>query len=112
MVKERKYNQLIKNDTWKVVSSPQKANIITEKYCFKLKKNQFGHILNNQAQLKTHRYKQKEIFTCIKIFTSVVEPLSYECFFAIRARCSYRIRQIDVVMATLYSFFDKVICDE
>ncbi len=55
MAKGRKYNQLIKNDTWKVVSSPQKANIITEKYSLKLKKNQFGHILKYQAQLKTHR---------------------------------------------------------
>lgn len=42
---KRKYNFLIENDTWKLVSPSNGANIITKKWYFILKKDWFGHIL-------------------------------------------------------------------
>ncbi len=45
MAMQREYNLLIENSTWELVSSPNGANVIIRKWCFKLKKDWFGHIL-------------------------------------------------------------------
>ena len=70
MAMEREYNSLIKNGTWKLVSYPNEANIITGKLCFKLKKDWFRHILKYKAQWVVHGYKQEEELDYIKTFGS------------------------------------------
>ncbi len=47
---EIEYNSLIENGTWKIVSPPKGANVITGKWVFKLKKDRFGNILKYKAR--------------------------------------------------------------
>ena len=46
---ESKYSLLIKNSTWKVVSRPTQANVITGRWIFKQKKDQLGNILKYKS---------------------------------------------------------------
>ncbi len=50
MAMKREYNLLIENGTWELVSPPNRANVINGKWCFKLKKDRFGHILKYKAR--------------------------------------------------------------
>ncbi len=47
---EIEYNSLIENGTWKIVSPPKEANVITGKWVFKLKKDRFSNILRYKAR--------------------------------------------------------------
>ncbi len=79
MAIERKYDSLIENGTWELVSLPNGANVITGKWCFKLKKYRFGHIVKYKARWLAHGYKQKEGLNYVETFTAVVKPMSYKC---------------------------------
>ena len=46
---EIEYNFIIESSTWKIVSLPNKANVIKLKWVFKLKKDCFGNILRYKA---------------------------------------------------------------
>ena len=106
---EREYNSLMENGTWELVSRPNRANIITGKWCFKLKKDCFGHILKYKARWVAHGYKQEKRLDYVKTFAAVVKSMSYKCLFAVEVKCGYRIRHMDVVIAFLYSFLDEII---
>ena len=109
MAMEQEYNSLMENGTWELVSRPNGANIITGKWCFKLKKDRFGHILKYKARWVAHGYKQEEGLDYVETFAAVVKPMSYKCLFAVGVKRGYRIRHMDVVTAFLYGFLDEVI---
>lgn len=77
--------------------------------CFKLKKNWFEHMLKYKAIWVAHSYKQEKKLDFVEIFTTVVEPMSYKCFFAVGVKRGYWICHIDIVTAFFYNFLDKVI---
>ncbi len=109
MAMEREYNSLMENDTRELVSRQNGANIITEKRCFKLKKDRFGHILKYKVWWVAHNYKQEERLDYVEMFVAVIKPMSYKCLFVVGVKRGYRICHIDVVTTFLYGFFDKVI---
>ena len=43
------------------------------------------------------------------MFTVIIKPMSYKCLFIIKIKHNYQIRYMDMIMAFLYGFFDKVI---
>ena len=47
---ESKYNLLIENSTWEVVSPPTEANFITGRWVFKLKEDSFGNVLKYKSR--------------------------------------------------------------
>ncbi len=47
---EIEYNSFMENGTWEIVSPSKKANVITGKWDFKLKKDRFGNILKYKAR--------------------------------------------------------------
>ncbi len=89
--------------------APNRANVITGKWYFKLKKDRFGHILKHKARWVAYRYKQEEGLDYVEIFAAVVKPMSYKCLFAVGVKRGYRIRYMDVVTAFLYNFLDEII---
>ncbi len=108
MTMEREYNSLMENGTWKLVSPSNGANVITGKWCFKLKKDRFGHILKYKARWVVHGYKLKEGLDYVETFAAVVKPMSNKCLFALGVQRGYRMRRMDVVTAFLYGFLDEV----
>ncbi len=106
---EIKYNSLIENGTWEIVSSPKKANLITGKLVFKLKKDRFSNILKHKARWVAHGYKQEEGLDYVESFAAVVKSASYKSLFAVRFKRGYWIHHMDVVNTFIYGFLDKVI---
>ncbi len=73
---EIEYNSLMENGTWEIVSSSKEANVITEKWVFKLKKDRFSNILKYKTRWVAHGYKQKEGLDYLETFAAVVNPMS------------------------------------
>ncbi len=107
---EGKYNLLIENSIWELINPPSGANVIIGKWCFKLKKNQFEHLLKFKVRWVGHGYKQEEELDNVKTFAEVIKHMSYKWVFAVRVKRGYQIYHIILVTIFLYSFLDKVIC--
>lgn len=67
----------MENSTWEIFSRPNRANIITNKLCFKMKKDRFEHILKYKTRWVTHRYKQEEDLDYVKNFMIIVKLMIY-----------------------------------
>lgn len=109
MAMNQKYNSLIENGTWELISHLNRAKIIIEKQYFKLKKDWFRHIFKYKTRWVAHSYKQEEKLDYIEIFAAVVNPMIYKCLFILEIKRGYWIRHIDIVIVFLYSFLEKVI---
>ncbi len=88
---------------------PENRQVITNRWCFKLKKDRKGQILKYKAIWIAHGFKQEEGDDFVKTFTAVVKPMSYKCLFGVSVKCSYKIWKMGVVTAFLYGFLDEII---
>lgn len=104
-----KNNLLIENGSWEVVSPPIEANIFTDRWVFKLKKDWLGNILKYKAHWIVHGYKLKKSLNYVYTFAVVVKSISYKCLMAVEIRQNFRIWHIDIVTAFFYGFLNKVI---
>ncbi len=106
---EIEYNSLMKNGTWEMIGPSKGANVIREKWVFKLKKDRFGNIPKYKVQWVEYRFKPNEKLDYLDIFADVVKDVSYKCLFAVRFKRSYLICYMDVVNTFHYGFLDEVI---
>ena len=106
---QEEYDSLIKNETWELTPAPENRQVITSRWCFKLKKDRDGHILKYKARWVAHGFKQEEGNDFVETFAAVVKPMSYKCLFGVSVKRGYKIRQMDVITAFLYGFLDEII---
>ena len=106
---QAEYDSLIENETWELTAIPENRQVITGRWCFKLKKDRDGQILKYKARWVAHGFKQEEGIDFVETFAAVVKPMSYKCLFGVSVKRGYKIRQMDVVTAFLYGFLDEVI---
>ncbi len=85
---QAKYNFLIENKTWELTSMPENRQVITCRWCFKLKKDRIGQILKYKARWVVHRFKQEERVDFVKTFAAVLKLISYKCPFGVSVKCS------------------------
>ncbi len=85
---------------------------ITDRWCFKLKKNCNNPILKYKARWVTHVFKQKWGIGCMKIFKSVVKLMSYRYVFGVSVKCGYKIWQMDVITTLWYRFLNEFVSVE
>ncbi len=98
------YDSLIEKKTWELTSMPENQQVITGRWCFKLKKDRNGQILKYKARWVAHGLKQEERVDFVETFAAVVKPMLYKCSFRVSVKCGYKIRQMDVLTAFLYGF--------
>ena len=106
---QAEYDSLIENETWELTPMPENRQVITGRWCFKLKKDRNGDILKYKARWVAHGFKQEEGIDFVETFAAVVKPMSYKCLFGVSVKRGYKIRQMDVVTAFLYGFLDEII---
>lgn len=106
---QAEYESLIENETWELTSTLEDWQVITGRWCFKLKKDCNGQILKYKARWIAHGFKQEEGLDFVETFAAVVKPMSYKCLFEVSVKRGYKIRQMDVMTAFLYGFLDEVI---
>ncbi len=109
---QAEYDFLIENETWELTSTPENRQVITGRWCFKLKKDRNGQILKCKARWVAHSFKQDEGIDFVETFAAVIKPMSYKCLFGVNFKRGYKIRQMGVVTAFLYGFLDEVIYAE
>ena len=106
---QAEYDSLMENETWELIPAPENRQIITGRWCFKLKKDRNGHIIKYKARWVAHGFKQEEGVDFVETFAAVVKPMSYKCLFGVSVKRGYKVRQMDVVTAFLYGFLDEII---
>ncbi len=99
---QTEYDSLIENDTWEITPLPENQQVITGRWCFKLKKDRDGQVLKYKAIWVAHGFKQQEGIDFAETFAVVVKLMFYKCLFGVSVKRGYRIRQMDVVTAFLY----------
>lgn len=55
---QAEYGSLIENETWELTPAPENRQVITGRWCFKLKKDCNGHILKYKARWVAHGFKR------------------------------------------------------
>ncbi len=106
---QAKFNSLINNETWELMPESKNRQVITSRWCFKLKKDHNSHFLIYKARLVAHCFKQKEYINFVEIFATVFKSMSYKCLFGRSIKRRYKIWQIDLITTFLYRFLDEII---
>ena len=94
-------DQIIKNDTWKLVPRPSDKNVIGTKWVFRNKMNEDGTVVRNKARLVCKGYVQREGID----YTDTVSPVSrleaIKLFLSYATSKDFKVYQMDVKLAFL-----------
>jgi hypothetical protein len=53
---DEEFDQIYKNDTWELVPRPKDKNVISTKWVYKNKLNEYGHVTRNKDRLVCKGY--------------------------------------------------------
>ena len=95
------YNSIMRNNTWRLVPRPANRQIVTCKWVFKHKKDQFGRITRLKARLVARGFSQVYGIDYLDTYAPVAKLASIRILFAIAASLDLEIHQMDVVAAFL-----------
>jgi hypothetical protein len=82
---DEELDQIEKNDTWELVPRPKNKNVISTKWVFRNKLNEYGHVTRNKARLVCKGYAQiegidfEETFSPVAIMEAICLLLAYAC---------------------------------
>ncbi|GJY99010.1 retrovirus-related pol polyprotein from transposon TNT 1-94 [Tanacetum coccineum] len=93
---------------WELVPRPDKVMVITLKWIYKVKLDELGGILKNEACLVAHGYRQEEGFDFEESFALVARLDAILIFLAYAAHMNMIVYQMDVKTA----FFNDILCEE
>ena len=94
------------NKVFELVMRPQNATVITNKWVFKLKKNEKGEIVKRKARLVARGFNQIAGMDYDDIFAPVARIASLRVLLALAARLKMTTRHMDVVTAFLHGDID------
>lgn len=80
------YNSLQENETWELTLKPENRQVITDWYCFKLKKDRNEKTLKYKARWLAHKFQQQEEVDFVEIFAAVEKFMSYKCLFGVKCK--------------------------
>ena len=103
------YKALLDNDTWRLVSHPPGANIVTDKWIFKHKYHSDGSLARYKARWVVRRYSQQHGANYDETFSPVVKPATIRTVLSIAVSRSWPIHQLDVKNAFLHGTLDETI---
>ncbi|GKB15276.1 retrovirus-related pol polyprotein from transposon TNT 1-94 [Tanacetum coccineum] len=88
-------------EVWELVPRPNRAMIISLKWIFKVKLDEYGDVLKNKARLVAKGYRQEEGIKFEESFASVARIEAIRIFLAYVAHKNMVVFQMDVKMAFL-----------
>jgi hypothetical protein len=95
------YHSIMRNNTWRLVPRPANRQVVTCKWVFKHKKDQFGRITRLKARLVAREFSQIYGVDYLDTYAPVAKLASIRILFAIAASLDLEIHQMDVVTAFL-----------
>ena len=96
------YNSLIKNKTWTVVDRPHDQHVLSNRWVFRRKLGEDGHVLRYKARFVVRGFEQVHGVDFDETFASVVKQPSYKILFALQAMYGWKCHQMDVKTAFLH----------
>jgi hypothetical protein len=103
------YNSIMRNNSWKLVPRPANRQVVTNKWVFKHKKDQFGRITRLKARLVARGFSQIYGVDYLETYAPVAKLASLRILLAIAAAFDLEIHQMDVVTAFLANILDEEI---
>ncbi|GKD99469.1 copia protein [Tanacetum coccineum] len=88
-------------EVWKIVPRPDKAMIISLKWIFKVKLDEYGGVLKNKTRLVAKGYRQEKGIDFEESFASVARIEAIKIFLAYTAHKNILVFRMDVKMAFL-----------
>ncbi|KAK1679188.1 hypothetical protein QYE76_040036 [Lolium multiflorum] len=104
---EQEYQALLRNETWTLVPSPPKVNIIDSKWVFKVKKHADGSIERYKARLVARGFRQRYGLDYEDTFSPVVKPTTIRLLLSIAVTRGWSLRQLDVQNAFLHGVLEE-----
>nr|GFA25094.1 retrovirus-related Pol polyprotein from transposon TNT 1-94 [Tanacetum cinerariifolium] len=98
---QEELNEFERLDVWELVPCPDKVLVITLKWIYKVKLDELGRILKNQARLVGRGYRQKEGIDFEESFAPVARLEAIRIFLAYAAHKNMVVYQMDVKTAFL-----------
>jgi hypothetical protein len=98
---KKELDSLKKLKTWELVDKPAKANIVGNKFVFKIKRKADGTIDKYKARLCAKGFTQKEGIDFFNTTSPVAKLTSIKTVLSIAAIKNYEIHQMDVATAFL-----------
>jgi len=89
------------NGTWQVVDRPKKANTLSAKWVFVIKRDQMGNVERFKARLVARGFEQRYGIDYVDTFAPVVRAESVRLLLSVCAIKRYHMRQFDIATAFL-----------
>lgn len=103
---DEEYNSLMKNNTWSLTDLPTNKKALPSKWVFKTKTDQAGEVTRFKARLVIKGFAQKKGIDYEEIYSPVVRYTTIRYLFALAAKYSMDIDQMDAVSAFLQGEID------
>ena len=91
-----KFDELVRQNIWTLVSLPTGRKSIKEKWVYKIKLNKFGNINRFKSRWVVKGFQQKYNTNYFETFASVVRLIAYKILFALVAAYNLKCEQINV----------------
>ena len=92
----------MRNETWKLVQLPKGKTAISNKWVYKIKRNQDGDIERFKARLVIRGFTKKQGTDYEETFSPVAKFTSIRTILALSATLNYSLTQFDIKTAFLY----------
>ncbi|GJR64566.1 retrovirus-related pol polyprotein from transposon TNT 1-94 [Tanacetum coccineum] len=99
-------------EVWELVPKPDRAMIISLKWIFKVKLDEYGNVLKNKARLVAKGYRQEEGIDFEESFAPVARIEAIRIFLAYAAHKNMAVFQMDVKMAFLNGILKEEVYKE
>jgi hypothetical protein len=104
---QEEYDSIIKNQTWTLVPRPKNRKVISCKWVFKHKKDEFGRINRLKSRLVARGFTQVYGVDYLDTFAPVAKLATIRALFGISAVEDLEMDQMDVVAAFLASELEE-----
>ena len=104
---ENEYKALVKNETWNLVPKPKDRNVISGKWCFKIKKSPDGNIIRRKAKYVARGFTQQPGIDFDETFSPVMTLTTMRAIVAVATQENMVIKQIDIDNAYLYGELEE-----
>ena len=103
------YKALVDNNTWRLVSRPPGANVVTGKWIFRHKFHSDGTLARHKARWVVRGFTQRHGIDYDETFSPVVKPATIRVVLSIAASRQWPIHQLDVKNAFLHGHLHETV---